>query len=61
LYCGLTIKESIKENSIILRGSVYLHVNKKEYNFEPVDTYLEFSINRSNNLINKITHNYSEY
>lgn len=61
LYCGLTIKENIKENSIILKGPVYLHVNKKEYNFEPVDMYLEFIINKSNNLINKITHNYSEY
>lgn len=61
LYCGLTIQENTKENSIILKGDVYLHINKREYDFEPIDTYLEFSINKSNNLISKITHNYNEY
>ena len=61
LYCGLSIHENKNDNKIQLKGNVYLHVNKANFEFEPVDTYLEISINKSNYLIKSITHTYSEY
>lgn len=61
LYCGLSVQEDKKKNAINLTGNVYLHVNKAGYEFEPVKTYLEISINKANNLIGKIIHTYDEY
>ncbi|EMS73689.1 copper amine oxidase N-terminal domain-containing protein [Ruminiclostridium cellobioparum] len=61
LYCGLTIQENKKDNTILLKGNAFLHANKEDYEFEPVDTYLEISINKNNHLINRITLTHSEY
>lgn len=61
LYCGLTIQENKKENTILLKGNVFLHVNKAVIDFEPVATYLVIIINKSNYLINSITHTYNQY
>lgn len=60
LYCGLIIEESIKDKTIKLKGNVYPFVNISDSEVEPVDTYIEISINKTNNLINKIIHTYNE-
>ena len=66
LYCGLTIEDSVKENTIKLKGNVYLQqreefLDKIDYNVEPISTYSEIHINKSKNLITKIYNKYSEY
>lgn len=61
LYCGMTIEEKPKDNLISLKGNVYLKEKGGKYDIEPVSTYLEISINKSNNLITRISHKHSEY
>ncbi len=66
LYCGLNIEDSEKDNTIKLKGNVYLNEGKayldmKGHKVEPIDAYSEIYINKSNYLITKINHTYSEY
>lgn len=66
LYCGLTIEDNLKDNTIKLKGNVYLHednvlINAIDYKVEPINTYSEICISKSNYLITKINLTYSEY